>query len=390
LLPPRGGRQMSSEETYDQLRKNISPFAAGSVVEATMMHINIAENCIFVGKWGKESEPLKTLLGCEMSLVALQQLPDFGEIFAVYDDQGRVMTRVLINAPTESGGYDAYLLDYGEHIHLGGGEAIYGLPKDVAALPAEAIRCVFRNYDVAHLKPFLYQHVRLKILANNGKELQAEFLEEEQKTQSEVNAEQMATIKLTPPDDDHDQPTMQLSEAQMAMLDTTSFVSVPPKEFGSVVRIEVTYINSSTQIYVQFVDKSTPLVWPKKDIAESELKLRRAPRPLDMVLALYNDGFYYRAQVIDDDIDGMFKIFYVDYGNIEFVGINSLAHCNNARSLKPHRAVSCFMEGIKCNPLSSRGQSGECVEFLKSTILNAQFDVLLLSQMPDGYVIRLL
>ncbi|KAH8355280.1 hypothetical protein KR093_010333, partial [Drosophila rubida] len=320
------------------------------------------------------------LLAAQMPLMELQQLPDFGEIFAVYDDQGMIMPRVLINAPTEGGGYDAYLLDYGEHIHLGGSEPIFGLPKDLASMPAEAIRCEVRNHEVAHMIPFLYQHVRLRILTNNGNDLQAEFLKESN-MQSGSNCrlvhQSFASHGATK--------DKEITEA----LPEASFVSVAPRDLGSVVRIEVTYINSPTQIFVQFVEDATPLVWSKTDVAESEQKLKCAPRPLDVVLALYNDGFYYRAQIIDDN-DGMFKIFYVDYGNTEFVTIDSLAHCNNARSLKPHRAVSCFIEGIKCISSSARGQSAECVEFLKSTILNSQFDVLLVSQLPDGYVIRLL
>ncbi|KAH8403915.1 hypothetical protein KR215_006349 [Drosophila sulfurigaster] len=469
LSPPRGGKQMSSEETYHQLVKNISPYIIDSIVEAAVMHVDIVENSIFVGMWGNDTTPLQKLLTCQMQLVALQQIPDFGEIFAVYDDQQKVMARVVINAPNKNGGYYAYLLDYGESIHLDGTEAVFGLPKDVSALPAEAIRCQVHNLQIAHMRPFLYKRVQLRVLANNGKVLKVEVLEEHE-TESVVEKEPAAVgpvqydqgiansfSKVTPPDYDEEvnsvipnpdsmQSTLQLTEEQKAILETVEegtsnavkavlgfnptddkricrhydpnicgcfkgshcrkmhelfashgatkdkecidalpIASRSPKDFGSVVRVLVTYIKSSTQIYVQFIDESPPLVWTKKDVPDSELKLHRAPRPLDIVLALYTDGYYYRAQIIDE-LDDLFKIFYIDYGNTEYVNIDSMAQCNDARSLKPYRAVGCMIAGVK----SSLEQSNECVEFLKSTLLNEELDVLLESETPDGYVIRLL
>ncbi|XP_034108661.1 uncharacterized protein LOC117570877 [Drosophila albomicans] len=469
LLPPRGGKQRSSEETYHQLVKNISPYVIDSIVETNVMHVDIVENSIYVGMWGKDTTPLQKLLACQMQLVALQQIPDFGEIFAVYDAQQKIMPRVVINAPNKNGGYYAYLLDYGEGIHLDGTEAFFGLPKDMSAMPAEAIRCQVHNLEIAHMVQFLYKRIQLRVLANNGKDLEVEVLEEH-KTESAVEKELAAVgpkqydqgiansfSKETPPDYDEEvhsvipnpdlvQSTLQLTEEQKAILETVEegtsnavkavlgfnptddkricrfydpniggcfkgshcrlmhehfashgatkdkecidalpIASRSPKDLGSVVRVLVTYIKSSTQIYVQFIDESTPLVWTKKDVPDSELKLHRAPRPLDIVLALYTDGYYYRAQIIDE-LDDLFKIFYIDYGNTEYVNIDSMAQCNDARSLKPYRAVGCMIADVK----PSLEQSNECVEFLESTLLNEELDVLLESETPDGYVIRLL
>lgn len=177
LLPPQGGRQMSSNATYDQLEKNISAFAKDSIVRVAMTHLNIAENCIFVGKWSDDTTAIKKLLSCQMSLQELHKLPDFGETFAVYDAQEQTIPRVLINAHTEGGGYDAYLLDYGEHIHLTGDEVIYALSPEVKALPAEAIRCYLPNRDVSSMREFIFKNISLRILNNNNKELVAEIVE---------------------------------------------------------------------------------------------------------------------------------------------------------------------------------------------------------------------
>lgn len=170
-------------------------------------------------------------------------------------------------------------------------------------------------------------------------------------------------------------------------LPETIFESTKSKELGSIVRVLVTNIQSPIQFYVQFVDHLSPLVWNIKDVPVSERTLKRSPRVLDIVLALYSDECYYRAQIIEV-IDGMYKIFYVDYGNTEFVGINSLAPCSNAISLKPHQAVNCFIEGIRLSSTVSHSKTVECVEYLKSKLLNCEFDVKLMSRLPDGYLIQ--
>ncbi|XP_064549009.1 uncharacterized protein krimp isoform X2 [Drosophila montana] len=479
LLPPIGGRQMTSNETYDQLAKNISSFAKDSIVQVTMMHLNIAENCIFVAKWGQESTPLKKLLACQIPIQELNQLPDFGEIFAVYDAQEQIIPRVVINAYTEGGGYDAYLLDYGEHIHLDDEEVIFSLPNEVKVLPAEAVRCFVRNREVGSMRQFTYKIVRVRVLENSSNDLVVELMEDghpEEETQSSNHFPSLENIQKINLDLDLEEqakpkeanvvkethsakteqelaePTLKLCPADLEMLENIEcgtsdalkavlgfkptddqricrhydpkikgcfkgtncrllhqpfaphgatkdtelvealpesiYVSQAHRDLGSVVRVLVTFIKSPTQVYVQFVDDVPPLVWSKKEVPESQCKFKQSPHVLDMVMALYTDDCYYRAQIIEE-IDGAFKIFYVDYGNTEFVTIKSLAPCSDAISLKPYRANNCFIEGVKRSSLASQQQNAECVEFLKSKILNSEFDVMLISHMPDnGYVIK--
>lgn len=170
-------------------------------------------------------------------------------------------------------------------------------------------------------------------------------------------------------------------------LPETVFESGLSRELGSIVRVLVTNIQSPIQFYVQYVDELSPLVWSSDGIPESQRSFKRPPLVLDTVLALYSDDCYYRAQIIEV-IEGMFKIFYVDYGNTEFVDLKSLAPCSNAISLKPHQAVNCFIEGVRLSSKVSHAKTVECVEFLKSKILNCEFDVLLASRLPDGYLIK--
>ncbi|KAH8421080.1 hypothetical protein KR222_010730, partial [Zaprionus bogoriensis] len=373
LLPPKGGTQMSRDEVYVRLVKNMSSFAIGSIVEVAMMHLNIAENCIFVGKWGDDTLPLKKLLACQMPLQEIHRLPCFGEIFAIHDVQDRIIPRVLINAHTEGGGYDAYLLDYGEHIHLTGGEIIFALPPEVQALPAEAIRCYVRNRQVSTMKKYICKTVRLRVVEKNEHELIAEIPEDNQ-CGDDVSTESVQNVPGEGKED-----TI-LAEP----LPECSYEAPVPGELGSTVRVLVTNIQSPIQLYVQFVDNmASPLVWSTKEVPEEQRVFKRAPLLLDMVLALYSDDCYYRAQIVEV-IDSMYKIFYVDYGNTEFVGIKSLAQCSNAVSLKPHQAVCCFIQGVKLCATTDQTKSVECVEFLKSKVLNCQFDVVLVDRLPDG------
>ncbi|XP_033252198.1 uncharacterized protein LOC117191441 [Drosophila miranda] len=166
LEPPKCGRTTSSSEIYHQIVKNIAAFPEGSVIKAEMMHLNIAEKCFFVGMWG--AEPLQKLFEGKLLLKELDQLPNFGEIFAVYDCHDGVIPRVTINDYADEGGYDAYLIDFGEHIHMTGDENIFALPDDIRLLPAEAIRCFFKEGDVSHMTEFRLTRVALRVLEKCG------------------------------------------------------------------------------------------------------------------------------------------------------------------------------------------------------------------------------
>lgn len=176
LLPPSGGRQRKSNEIYEEISKRMSDFPEKKVVTATVMNRNIADNCFFVGKWGPDSKPIQQLLEGKVPLVEVEQLPDYGEIFAVYDCSSSCIPRVVINAASDDGTYEAYLIDYGEHIRLMGNETIFQLPEHIKQLPAEAVKCHLSNGVVDLMSKFVYQDIELKILDNNGKDLVVEVL----------------------------------------------------------------------------------------------------------------------------------------------------------------------------------------------------------------------
>ncbi|KAH8362366.1 hypothetical protein KR200_012130, partial [Drosophila serrata] len=456
LLPPKSGTQTSSDGIYSQIFKNIAAFPANTVVKATVMHLNIATNCLYVALWDTSSQPLMKLLGGQMALRELDQVPDYGDIFAVYDCRDQVIPRVTVSAITEGGGYDAYLLDYGEHIHLSGKENIFALPDYIKQLPAEAIRCHMANFNVSNVKKNNYETIKLHVLDNNGIDIVADLLEEDKSIDRVGNVSKTETPRdnADGKDDGLAEKTapVKLSEADMAMLNeigtSTSdplkavlgfrprdeqricrhydpkingcfkgnncrllhepfaplgatkdvevvaalpeavFDSPVPHKIGSTVRMLITFVNSPIEVYAQFVDDAAPLVWDDKDVPVHKRTFKRKPHILDIVLAQYSDGCFYRAQIMDEQ-DEEYKIFYVDYGNTEFVYINSLAPCDDVDSLKPHRAISCHIEGVIRMPDLCPQKTAECVEYLKTKLLNTEMDVVLKNRLPDGFLVGL-
>ncbi|XP_017093354.2 tudor domain-containing protein krimp [Drosophila bipectinata] len=524
LLPPKGGSQRTSNEIYEQIIKNMLDFPQKTTVTATVMNRNIADDCFFVAKWGPESKPIQKLLEGQVPLEEVDQLPDYGDIFAVYDCTSSCIPRVAINAAAEDGTYEAYLVDYGEHIRLMGNETIFLLPDNIKKLPAEAVKCHLTNGDVDSMSKFVYQDIEMKILDNNGIDLVVELLYQDpkqlgqQKSTNELDSvhdsakdsNNNLTSKDATSDGDKDddstkefsknctknssdvstngstersssgaftedftkgssqsfdkesgmeytstpqapRTSVKVTEEQMAILneieegtsdplkallgfhptdeqricrhydpalngcfkgntcrlvhepfaphgatkDVQEAGALPETEFdapiarqmGSTARMLVTYINGPTEVYAQFMDGNTPLVWDKNDIPQEKRTLKSKPYPLDIVLALYSDGCYYRAQIVDE-MDDEYKIFYVDYGNTEFVPLHTLAPCPDAERLKPHRANSCHIEGVVRSPNHRKGS--ECVEFMKSKLLNMEVDVKLIARLPDGFLVRLL
>ncbi|XP_017150989.1 uncharacterized protein LOC108161245 [Drosophila miranda] len=459
LKPPKGGKTTPSSEIYHQIVKNVTAFPEGSVINAVVMHLNIAKKCFFVGMW--DAEPLRELFSGKLHLKELDQLPNFGEIFAVYDDgNDGVIPRVIINDYADGGGYDAYLIDFGEHIHMNGEETIYALPDDIRLLPAEAIRCFFRECDVSHMTHFRFKKVTLCVLEKRSDDLIVELVDENANNSRRKNSLPKATAADSIQDQSVPVPCQttnpngpQLSEADMAMpndidegtsdplkavlgfrpkdeqricrhydpkikgcfkgsscrlvhepfaaygatknlelvdaLPETARHALLLRELGTIVKMLVTCVSSTTVVYAQFVDGSSPLVWTKDDVLRAKSQFKRKPYMLDIVLAHYNDGCYYRAQIIEES-ENEYKIFYVDYGNTEFVPLNALVPCGDVDRMRPYRAVSCYIEGVVYKSSLSQKKAVECMEYLKSKILNVEEDVMLVSSLHNGYEIRFL
>ncbi|XP_030382396.1 uncharacterized protein LOC115629928 [Scaptodrosophila lebanonensis] len=464
LLPPSGGEQLTHNEIYSKLTKNLKSFNVETVMNVVIMRINVSEKCLYVAEWGKETLPVQSLMRADLPLQELLRFPDFGEMFAMYDSQENIIPRAVITAYIGNC-YDGYLVDYGEHIRFDGKEIIFALPESTQMVPPQAVRCYVKNKDVGDLRPYVYKEVQIRVLANNGLDVVAEFLggteeiqnneTKETKNLDSKNTEVAETIPKEIVDIKEDQeieqqPSMKLTDEQWAILNDipegTSdavkavmgfnpkdderlcrhydpkiqgcfkgskcrLVHEPVAPYGATkdvelipplpaeadlpiddskpVRMLVTYVNSATHFYAQLVDGSPPLVWSKKEVREVNAQFKRSPGLLDLVLALYQDGNYYRAQIVEVlDATSEFKIFYVDYGNTEFVLLRSLKPCDDVVALKPPRARSCIIGGITRNLLLAPKKASECLQFLKMRILNEEVNVKILGHITDGYVIQ--
>jgi len=207
LLASKGGTQTTSTGIYNQILRNMAAFPSRTLVAAALVHVNLADDCIYVAKWDESSKRIQEVLQGQVALQELDQLPDYGEIFAVLDSSDNITTRMTINSSCAVGGYYGYLIDYGEHIHLNGYETIYELPDDIKRLPAEAIRAKLVNYDIAQMKTFLYSVIQLRVLENNGIELVVEVIEDN-----------LSKVRLSLKNKTDSESRAEVSEADMAML----------------------------------------------------------------------------------------------------------------------------------------------------------------------------
>ncbi|XP_033154552.1 uncharacterized protein LOC117137287 [Drosophila mauritiana] len=438
LLPPKGGTETTSRGIYNQILKNTAAFPENTVVNAVLVHVDETDNCVYVAKWDPTCERIKKLLQRQRPLKASDQLPDYGDIFAVYDSTDNIILRITINSSNAGGGYDAYLIDFGNHIHLVGNETIYKLPNDIKQWPALAIRCDLINCDIDNMHRFVNTFIKIRVHENNDNTLVAEMVmdrlcrptkttttkyragitEEDIAMLNEIDESTSDPLKAVlgfrPKDEQricrHYDPKLNgcfkgnncrlahepfapngaTKDVELARaLPETIFDTPVPVEIGSTVSIQITFINGPTEVYGQFFDGSPPLVWDTKDVPVNKRTFKSKPRLLDIVLALYSDGRYYRAQIINE-FPNEYMIFYVDYGNTEFLPLICLAPCENVDSLKPHRSVSFHIEGVVRSKYLTHQTTMDSIEYLKLKLLNMVLNVHLVQRLPDGFLIRFL
>lgn len=174
LLPPKGGTETTRRDIYNQILKDMAAFPENTIVTAVLASVDVTDNCAYVAKWDESSDRIKKVLQRQLPLQELDQLPDYGDIFAVLDSINNIITRITINSSSAGGGYDAYLIDFGEHIHFDGNETIFKLPDDIKRLPAQAIRCDLINCDIANMHCFVNTYIKIRVHENNNSTLVAE------------------------------------------------------------------------------------------------------------------------------------------------------------------------------------------------------------------------
>lgn len=116
-------------------------------------------------------------------------------------------------------------------------------------------------------------------------------------------------------------------------------------EENTVLEVFVTHIRNIEYFYGMVVtseeDQPETLIWKDEDIPKTDY-FSRPPVPYDIVLAKFiQDGNWYRAQVEDvDDSGKVIHVFYLDYGNRQYVPLKNIAKCSDTIARLPRQVRS--------------------------------------------------
>lgn len=356
VLPPRGGQKLSAMEVCKKVHNKIGEFPAGREFTAAVLHVDVPNKTVFV--WECGSILIDFLFVGQTPLRELGQMPNFGEVFAFYSGADRSFSRVALYAAANNR-YEAYRVDYGDYIQLSGMERIFALPDDLQKLPGQAIRCsVANSIRAAQLNMFKGNGVRLRVMDNNGAELLVTHIKNGN-SESE-NAEDL-------------------------QMDAAFEQTVPGRrEMGITARIKVSFIHSPIDFYGHFLDGPVPPVWQEEDVPKGNFEFR----PMDIVLAKYEDGLYYRAR-ITAMCDYACLLFYVDFGYTQYAAVYSLAPCFPEQKMIPGLAMKFQIEGLR-NAERQTEKVCDGFDYLTEKLLGQEIAVTITKyQHPDGFLIRL-
>ncbi|XP_050746559.1 uncharacterized protein LOC127012516 [Drosophila biarmipes] len=357
-LPPRGGLQMGRTEICHRVPNKIGNFPPGRVFAATVLHMSTLDSTLVVSEW--DSTLVEFLFVGKIPLQELGQLPNYGELFAVYSAAEKSFSRIALYAGTD-GAYEAYRVDYGTYIRMTGMERIFKLPEDLQKLPAEAIRCCLVNVNNAAQVPDCSSHgIKLEVLHNNGAELLVDHIKPEKASEESDGSEDSGVGA-----------SFEQSGAESRVL-------------GSTARVQVSFVHSPIEFYAHFLEGPVPPAWKEEEVPKGTFTFR----PLEVVLAKYEDGLYYRARIMS-----MVKceclLFYVDFGYSQFALVDSLVPCFDVQKMNASLAVKFKLEGLQILEYPTE-KGAEGIEYLTEKLVGQQIDVTITDYQPlEGYLIRL-
>ncbi|KAH8367837.1 hypothetical protein KR084_003312 [Drosophila pseudotakahashii] len=375
VLPPRGGQQLTKESVYNSVVSKVGRFRAG--IDFTTTVASVDETKFFVSTLDSTSKPIKYLFMGEVPLRELEQLPDYGEIFAYYDAAENCISRIIVYGSPKQGSYDAYQIDFGEYIRLSGTEHIFQLPDHIKKLPSEAIRCTLdAASDAREMRSFICRDISLRVLFNDGFDLLVDLIKDESKVKE-------IPVLRKPPELKSDEMPMDADDMEVAAVFAQN-VPVLPK-VGSKVRIHVSYVSGPNEFYAQFVDGPDPPGWHESDVLKGQARFKT----LDIVLAQYSNGLYYRAKILNMT-DDEYYIFFVDFGCSAFASAKTLAPCQEVDKMRAYLAHRFHIEGLQTKKFMFYDKTVEGIAFLERKLLGNEIDVTITSIQPrNGFSIRL-
>eukprot|EP00099_Drosophila_melanogaster_P017343 NP_573308.1 uncharacterized protein Dmel_CG15042 [Drosophila melanogaster] len=372
LYPPHGGHMRSVVGTFYKITDQIGEIAIGTKLTGTVLLESLPVFYVTIN--GPGSKLLKCLAMGQVQLQELEQLPDYGEIFAFYDKAENRISRIAINAPVHPMGYCAYMIDAAKYTNMSGMERIFALPDDLKKLPALTIKC--RLVNVAQMHIFITQNVRLRVLGSNGLELLVALI------RNRTNIRKIPSAQL-PPISGDEYGNMDANDREVAK----SFARYRPKrrERGSIVRVHVTRIVSHAEFYARFADGPTVPTWSKSVMKRGTGDFR----VWDIVLAPYQ-GRYHRAKIVDI-FRCRYRVYFLDFGITEYTSKKNLTFCYELEKAQHNLAFRFEILGTRRQCPIPYINILEGIKHLEHTVLRSDINVRIHNILKDGgYVIRLM
>lgn len=120
----------------------------------------------------------------------------------------------------------------------------------------------------------------------------------------------------------------------------------------SVILITVSDVVECGHFWAQYVEHEEDLFHVQVTLNHNKLNMLKDPHKGMMCAAPYQCGevAYYRAR-IEEIVDRLVYVFFVDFGNVEKVNIHSLRQIPSSLNSIPHLAFECFLKGLKPSPI---------------------------------------
>lgn len=94
------------------------------------------------------------------------------------------------------------------------------------------------------------------------------------------------------------------------------------------------------------------------------------PKIMDLVIAKFSvDSCWYRAKILNQ-FEDKFKVFFVDFGNIDTVSLENIRKWNSRFNFLPFQAILCRLFDIK---VIEKNRTS-AIKYLESTILELYMD----------------
>ncbi|XP_075151548.1 uncharacterized protein LOC142225628 [Haematobia irritans] len=291
-------------------------------------------------------------------------------------DNQCVWRAVLIPEKFSQDPNTALLVDFGEIIHLNDESKIYTMPPKYNEIPPMAVKCILKGFcdskgllvtdhtkcktvlmskefDVAEFKVLGIESSTLEVILLGVEELQTSNKAERHHKKSETNPFLDAYQLEDETKSDASEP-IPLSMSFIYENSPNRNLQKPIGKIGDDLQVTVTYIVSPLNFYGVIEDASkdgsTDLpFWTEMDIEPSQKKLSSSLKTNDIVLARYaKDDYWYRAKIIEVVLDkNLYKVFFIDFGNIENVPFSFVASCNPQQKNMPPQATLFRISGIK-------------------------------------------